>query len=115
MKCPKCDEQFGEREYGKLSKHMRTHLKRPKIEFHKIDFWLGICLGIIAHDLVSAYAPHGGHIPTLHAYYFAAPLLIISLLWRQHKLGRWKAVFLFIAYAGMLLTAVGFILGVVPR
>ena len=109
MKCPKCPREFGDRDYGKLAKHLRSHVK---LEFHKIDFWLGICLGIIIHDLVSVFAPHGGHIPDLHAYYFAAPLLIISLLWRQQKIGRWKAVFLFTAYAGMLLTAVGLLLGV---
>ena len=89
----------------------RSVKSRIHIDFRKIDIWLGFCLGVIAHDLVSAYAPHGGHIPDLHAYYFAAPLLIISLLWREHRVGRWKAVFFFIALSGMLLTLAGIVNG----
>lgn len=43
------------------------------------------CVGVMSHDVVSAYFPDGGHIPGLHAWYFALPLLAITLAWPRKK------------------------------
>lgn len=49
-----------------------------------IAWW---CLGVMSHDLVSAYLPDGGHVPGVHAWYFALPLLMLALAWPRGKQG----------------------------